>query len=78
MIRSHNSKNRQYNEQKIPKEMIWSRKSKKDRQYYEQRYQKRWSEAVIQRTDNTINKRYQKRWSEAVIQRRKDSPMNKR
>ena len=41
------------------------------------RYQKRWSEAVIQRTDNTINKRYQKRWSEAVIQRRTDSPMNK-
>jgi cobalamin biosynthesis protein CobD/CbiB len=35
--------------------------------FNEQRYQKRWSEAVNQsRTDNTMNKRYQKRCSEAV------------
>jgi hypothetical protein len=37
MIRSRNSKNRQYHEQKIPKEMIRSHKSKKNRQYNEQK-----------------------------------------
>ena len=40
MIRSHASKkNRQYNEQKIPNEMIRSRKSK-NRQYNEQKITK--------------------------------------
>jgi hypothetical protein len=38
MIRSRKSKkDRQYNEQKIPKEMIRSHKSKKNRQYNEQK-----------------------------------------
>jgi hypothetical protein len=59
--------------------MIRSRNSKKNRQYNEQRYQKRWSEAVNKSgTDNTMNKRYQKRWSKAVNQRRTDNTMNKR
>ena len=41
--------------------MIRSRKSKKDRQYNEQKIPKEMIRSVIQRTDNTINKRYQKR-----------------
>jgi hypothetical protein len=40
------------------------------------RYQKRSSEAVTQRTDNTMVKRYQKRSSEAVNQRT-DNTMTK-
>jgi hypothetical protein len=37
MTRSRKSKDRQYNEQKIPKEMIRSHKSKKNRQYNKQK-----------------------------------------
>ena len=56
MIRSRNSKNRQYNEQKIPKEMIRSINSQ-NRQYNEQKIPKEMIRSVKKsRTDNTMNK----------------------
>jgi hypothetical protein len=53
MLRSSNSKNRQYNEQKIPKEMIRSSNSQ-NRQYNEQKIPKEMIRSRKKKVGKTI------------------------
>ena len=59
VIRCCNAKDRQYNGHKIPKGVIRCRNTK-DRQYNGHKIPKGYSDAVIQRTDNTMATIYQR------------------